>query len=116
MDKYYSEEDERLPRLIIIRRRLHRFVDYLFFLLYGLISLQILLELLGAHEASGFMQFLNKVNYPFLSPFVGMFSDPIFQGHFRLRISYLVALCIYLFLHLAVWGLFHLFEKTRRMI
>lgn len=115
MDKYYPEEDGPLPRLVIIRRRFRLAVDYLFFLLYGAISLQIILEMAGAQEASGFMQFLNKVNYPFLNPFVGMFSDPILRGHYRFRISFLVALCIYLFLHLAVLGLFRLFEKSKRL-
>jgi hypothetical protein len=115
MVKYYSEEEEPLPRLVIVRRHLRLVVDYLFFLLYGVIGLQIILELAGAHEASGFMQFLNKVNYPFLNPFVGMFSDPILRGRFHLRISFLVALCIYLFLHLAVLGLFRLFERSKRL-
>jgi hypothetical protein len=115
MDKYYTENGEPLPRRVIICRWIRLVVDYLFFLLYGLISLQIVLEMAGAQETSGFMQFLTKVNYPFLNPFVGMFADPILRGHYRLRISFLVALCIYLFLHLAVVGLFRLLERSKRL-
>jgi hypothetical protein len=115
MEKLYSDETEPQSRYGMIRRRVQLAVDYLFFLLYGMISLQILLEMAGAHEASGFMQFLSKINYPFLNPFVGMFSDPLFRGHYRFRISFLVALCIYLFLHLAVLGLLRLFGRSKQL-
>jgi uncharacterized protein YggT (Ycf19 family) len=115
MEKNYMEEGEKLPRFTIIWLRVRLAVDYLFFLLYGVIGLEFLLELAGARDASGFKQFLNTVTYPFLNPFEGLFPDPTFRQHSRFKVTYLVALSIYLLLHLAVLGLFRLFSRGRKL-
>jgi hypothetical protein len=115
MEKNYLEESEKLSRFALIWLRVRLGVDYLFFLLYGLIGLEFILELAGARDASGFKQFLNKATYLFLNPFEGLFPDPTFREHSRFRVTYLVALCIYLLLHLAVLGLFRLFSRSRRL-
>lgn len=115
MGKYFFEDGERVSRFVILWMRLRLAVDYLFFLLYGMIGLQIILEMAGARDSSGFKQFLNKVTYPFLNPFVGLFPDPMFRDRYRFRVSYAVALSIYLLLHLAVLGLFRLFDKHKRL-
>lgn len=96
--------------------RLKLIIDYLFFLLYGIIGLIIILEVAGANETSGFKHFLNLMTYPFLSPFSGLFSDLVFRKHHLLRVSYLVALVVYLLLHLAVLGFFRVFEKNRQKV
>ena len=107
----YSDKDFP-PRLVRILGRFRLIVDYLFCLLYGLVGLEILLDLAGARESSGFKQFLNYITQPFLGPFAGIFTDPVFREHYRLRVSYMVALCIYLLLHLAVYGLIRLLRKN----
>ena len=116
MDKYYSEETGPQLRPATIWTRFQQVIDYLFFLLYGLVSLLIILELAGARESSGFKQFLNAVTYPFLRPFSGLFADLVFKNHHPLRISYLVALVVYLLFHLAVLGLFRLFGRSRSSV
>ena len=101
------------PRSVRILTRTHLVVNYLFCLLYGLVSLEILLDLAGASESSAFKQFLNALTHPFLGPFVGLFFDPVFRGRYRLRVSYMVALMVYTLVHLAAYGLIRLFEKRQ---
>jgi uncharacterized protein YggT (Ycf19 family) len=101
------------PRSARILTRIHLVINYLFCLLYGLIGLEILLDLAGASESSTFKQFLNALTHPFLGPFVGLFVDPVFRGHYRLRVSYMVALIVYALVHVATYGLIRLFEKRQ---
>ena len=96
-----------------IYNRIREIIDYLFYLVYGMIGLVIVLDLTGASDSSGFKQFLNKITYPLLGGFVGMFPDPIVQNRFRLRFSYIAALFIYLLLHIAIYGLIRLIDRRR---
>jgi uncharacterized protein YggT (Ycf19 family) len=85
-------------------RRSARFssvADYVFFLIYSLIGLEIALELLGARESSGFKSFLDAVTMPILAPFRGLMPDPS-VGSFQLMLSYIIALVVYFILHQAV--------------
>ena len=43
--------------------------DYIFYVIYGLIGLEIALELFGARQASGFKRFLDTLTWPILAPF-----------------------------------------------
>ena len=112
-DTLYSDKGYS-ARTIRILSRIRSTVDYLFCLLYGLIGLEIVLDLAGARESTGFKQFLNYLTQPFLGPFAGIFTDPAFREHYRLRVSYMVALCVYLLLHLAVHGLIRLLKHNVR--
>jgi hypothetical protein len=95
--------------------RISQVVDYLFFVLYGLIGLIIALELLGAREGSGFKQFLNLVTKPFLAPFKGLMQDPA-VGSFQLMSSYIIALIVYVMLHFAVNGALRLFVHRKTAV
>jgi len=81
--------------------RVSQVVDYVFFLIYSLIALEVGLELLGARESSGFKRFLDAVTTPILAPFRGLMPDPS-VGSFQLMLSYVVAGVVYLILHQAV--------------
>jgi YggT family protein len=97
-----------------ILERVWQVIDYLFLLAYGVVTLQIVLELAGASDSSRFKQFLNTITAPLLGPFVGLFADPVFKNVHRLRISYVVALFIYMLAHLAVYGLFRLIQQKKK--
>ncbi|PYV39836.1 MAG: hypothetical protein DMG06_22045 [Acidobacteria bacterium] len=107
-----NEFELRRPNVVIIH--IGHAIDYVFYLAYGLIGLEIVLELAGARDSSGFKQFLNKITEPLLAPFVGLFSDPIFHNQFRFRVSYLVALFIYLLVHVAVYGLLRVIDNKKQ--
>jgi hypothetical protein len=111
--EFYPERltltDERLdPPFPSWFNRLRQVVNYLFWLTYGAIGLQILLELAGASNQSGFRKFWNVLMHPFLGPFEGLFPDLLLYGHFRVRISYLMALGVYALVQAAAYGLIHL--------
>ena len=87
--------------------RVSQIVDYIFYLIYGLITLEIVLDLLGARETNSFDRFVEAVNRPLLAPFRGLLFDPS-NGRFQLRLSYVIALIVYILLHLAINGLLRL--------
>jgi uncharacterized protein YggT (Ycf19 family) len=87
-------------------------IDYVFYLIYGIIGLEIVLDVLGAHQSNAFKQFLDLISAPVLAPFRGLMSDPSI-GRFRLMISYFVAAMIYMLLHAAINGLLRLFVHRK---
>jgi uncharacterized protein YggT (Ycf19 family) len=87
--------------------RISQVVDYVFYIIYGLIALQFVLGLMGARAGNGFVQFINAVSRPFLAPFERIVGTPT-AGAFQFRLSYLFALIVYILLHLAINGAFRL--------
>ncbi len=95
--------------------RVSQVVDYAFYVIYGLIGLEIVLNLFGAHQASGFKRFLDALTLPVLGPFRGLMSDPG-VGSLRLMLSYVVALVVYVLLHWALNGFLRLFAQRKSSI
>lgn len=87
--------------------RVSQIVDYIFYLIYGLIGLEIILDLLGARESNSFYRLIDRLNSPLLAPFRGLMSDPA-SGRFQLRLSFIFALIVYILVHLAINGLLRL--------
>jgi uncharacterized protein YggT (Ycf19 family) len=90
-----------------VAARISQVVDYIFFLIYGLIALEFLLKLLGAAHSNGFVQFINSLTWPLLSPFAGIVPSPT-SGRYQIDVSYLLALGVYLLIHVAINGAFRL--------
>jgi uncharacterized protein YggT (Ycf19 family) len=95
--------------------RISQVVDYLFGLVYGLLGLLIALELMGAHQSSGFKQFLDALTYPLVAPFKGLMPDPR-VGNFQLMLSYIIGLIVYALIHFAVKGLIRLMAQRQTTI
>jgi uncharacterized protein YggT (Ycf19 family) len=95
--------------------RTSQFVDYAFYVVYGLIGLEIALEFLAARQSSGFKQFLDAITMPFLAPFKGLMPDPSL-GSMQLMMSYVMALIVYALLHMAVNGMLRLFAEKKAAI
>lgn len=95
--------------------RISQVVDYIFYLIYGIIGLEIILELIGARDSNGFKRFIDTLASPLLAPFRGLVDDPG-SGAARFRLSYIVALIVYLLLHLAVNGLLRLLAHRRTVV
>ena len=95
--------------------RASQVVDYLFYLVYGIIGLEIVLNAIGARQSAGFKQFIDAIATPFLAPFRGLMPTPG-VGSFRLMLSYIVALVVYILLHMAVNGLFRLFVHRKTVV
>ena len=87
--------------------RMSQFVDYLFYLIYGLIVLEFMLKIMGARPGNGFVQFIAAISHPILGPFERIVGTPS-AGSFQLQLSYLIALVVYILVHLAINGIFRL--------
>jgi uncharacterized protein YggT (Ycf19 family) len=98
-------------RRIYLLGRVTQGVDYLFYLLYGLLGIRFVLALLGASETAGFVQFVNGVTQPFYGPFAGIVARPSINGGF-LDFPLLIALLAYALLHMAIRGLIRLMAGT----
>lgn len=84
--------------------RAAQIIDYVFFVIYALIVVEIVLELAAARESNGFKNFIDAVSTPFLAPFRGLFSDPAI-GESRVMFSYLAALVVWILVHLGIRGI-----------
>jgi uncharacterized protein YggT (Ycf19 family) len=90
--------------------RVKQVVDFIFYVVYGLIGLQILLEVVGAREGAWFKQLMNAVTYPLLGPFRHLVTD-LSIGRFQFMLSYVVGLVVYIFLHVAIRGLIRILAR-----
>ena len=95
--------------------RVSQVADYVFYLIYGIIGIEIVLDMLGARESAGFKQFVEAIAAPFLAPFRGLMPAPGI-GRFRLMLSYIIALAIYVLLHMAVNGALRLFVQRKTVV
>jgi uncharacterized protein YggT (Ycf19 family) len=87
--------------------RISQVVDYLFYIIYGLIGLQFVLRLMGARPGNGFVQFVARISWPLLAPFERIVGTPS-VGAFQIQLSYLFALLVYILLHIAINGVFRI--------
>ena len=95
--------------------RISQVVDYIFYFIYGLISLMIILDLIGARRTNAFYSFINTITSPLLAPFRGLVDDPS-NANIRFRLSYIVALIVYLLIHRAVNGLLRLIAHRKTVV
>jgi uncharacterized protein YggT (Ycf19 family) len=87
--------------------RVSQVVDYVFYLIYGLIALQFTLKLIGARPGNGFAEFIASISRPLLAPFERIVPAPS-SGSYQIELPYLLALVVYILSHLAINGAFRL--------
>lgn len=95
--------------------RVSQFIDFAFYLIYGIIALEILLDLAGANRRNAFRQMVETLSTPLLWPFENLLSDPG-VGRFQFRFSYLIGLVVYLLLHIAITVLLRLVAQRKTVI
>lgn len=88
-----------------VAARVSQIVDYIFFLIYALLTLRLLLELFAARESAGFFRFIKTLTDPFYYPFRGLMPSISSSEGFTLVLSLVAALVAYMILHLAINGL-----------
>jgi len=93
--------------------RISQVIDYLFFLVYGLLVIRLLLALFAANSNAGFVQFIRSVTDPFYAPFRGIVASPSTPEGFTLALPIVIALVVYLLLHLAINGLLRMFVHRK---
>lgn len=93
--------------------RISQVVDYIFFVIYGLLAIRLLLELFAARESAGFFQLIKSATDPFYAPFRGLMPSPTTPEGFTLALPIIVALVVYMLLHLAINGLLRIFAHRK---
>jgi uncharacterized protein YggT (Ycf19 family) len=96
--------------------RVSQIVDYLFFVLYALLGLRFLLALLAARSTAGFVQLIVTVTNPFYEPFRGIVASPRTQEGHTLLLPIVIAIIVYVLLHLAINGLLRMFAQRKTHI
>ena len=95
--------------------RISQVIDYIFYLIYTFIGMEIVLELFGARNSNAFKRFIDTLTAPLLAPFNGLMPDPSVNV-FRFRLSYIFAFIFYLLLHWMISGLFRLLATKKTTI
>jgi YggT family protein len=107
-----QRDREAKERRAYVVQRVTLGVDYLFYLLYGLLTVRFVLSLLGAAETAGFVQLIQGMTDPFYAPFSGIVGSPSLNGGV-LDFPVVIALLAYVLLHIAVRGLLRLIAGDR---
>lgn len=92
--------------------RISQVVDYIFYIIYGLIALQFVLRLIGARPGNGFVQFIASVTHPLLALFERIVPT-VSSGSNQIEFSYLLALVVYILIHLTINGAFRLLAHRK---
>lgn len=96
-----------------VAARISQVVDYIFLLIYGLLTIRLLLELFAARESAGFYRFIESVTNPLYSPFRGLVPSPSTPEGFTLALPIIVAIVVYMLLHLAINGLLRIMAHRK---
>jgi uncharacterized protein YggT (Ycf19 family) len=93
--------------------RVSQVVDYIFFLIYGLLVIRLLLALMAARSEAGFVQFVRTISDPFYAPFRGIVASPSTPEGYTLALPIVIALVVYILLHMAINGLLRMFVHRK---
>jgi uncharacterized protein YggT (Ycf19 family) len=96
--------------------RVSQVVDYVFYVIYALFAVRLLLELMAARESAGFVKFINNVTNPLFAPFRGIVPSPSTPEGFTLALPIVLALVVYILLHLGIIGLLRLIAHRKTEI
>ena len=95
--------------------RVSQVVDYVFFVIYGLLAVRLLLELFAARESAGFVKFIKSATGLLYAPFQGIMPSPSKDG-FTLALPIIVALIVYMLVHFGINGLLRIFAHRKTAI
>lgn len=96
--------------------RVSQVVDYVFYVIYGLLTIRLVLALFAARSSAGFVQFINSITNPLYAPFRGIVPSPSAEGGYTLALPIVIAIIVYLLIHLAINGLLRIFVHRKTEI
>ena len=96
--------------------RVSQIVDYIFYVIYGLLGLRFLLALLAARSTAGFVRFIVAITDPFYRPFRGIVASPSTDSGHTLVVPLIIAIVVYLLLHLAINGLLRIIAHRKTAV
>lgn len=92
------ETTSRVPASVIVAR----IIWFITSVIVVILTARVVLQLLGANQANGFVDAIYRVSAVFAEPFFGMFNYQPTYGSSTLEISTVVAIIVYL---LVGWGI-----------
>ena len=96
--------------------RISQVIDYIFYVIYALLAMRFLLALLAARSTAGFVQFIVTVTNPFYAPFRGIVASPRTEDGHTLLMPLVIAIIVYVLLHLAINGLLRMLAHRKTQI
>ena len=96
--------------------RVSQVIDYIFFLIYGLLAIRLMLALFAANNNAGFVQLIKNVTDPLYAPFKGIVPSLTADGGFTLALPIVVAIVVYMLIHLAINGFLRLFVHRKTSV
>ncbi len=93
-----------------------QFVDYAFYVLYTLLGARLVLALIAAKSDNGFVQFISTVTDPFYAPFRGIVSSPSTEGGNAFVFPIIVAMVVYVIVHVAINGVLRMISNPKTTI
>ena len=96
--------------------RVSQVVDYIFYVIYALLGLRFLLALLAARSSAGFVRFIVAVTDPFYRPFQGIVASPSTESGHTLMLPLVIAIIVYVLLHLGINGLLRIIAHRKTAI
>ncbi len=107
---------ERVLGHSLVAARGSQFLDYAFFLLYGLLAIRLVLAMIAANSGNGFVRFIGAVTAPFFAPFRGIVPSVSAEGGFTLVVPILIAIVAYGLLHAAINALLRMVGSRKTAI
>ena len=96
--------------------RVSQVIDYIFFVIYGLLGIRLILDLFAANSSAGFVQLITTVTDPLYAPFKGIAPSLTAGGGFTLVLPIVIAIVVYMLLHLAINGFLRIFFHRKTTV
>lgn len=110
-----AETDREVERSRFLAR-ISQVVDYIFYVIYALLTVRLLLALMAARESAGFVKFIYSITDPLYAPFRGIVPSPRTEDGFTLALPIVIAIIVYLLVHLGITGILRIFAHRKTEI
>ena len=107
-------KDREVRRSRVVAR-VSQVIDYVFFVVYGLLGIRLALALIAARSGSGFVRLIHAITDPLCWMFNGIVSSPS-SGGFTLALPIVIAWVVYALLHLGITRLLRLIAHRQTAI
>ena len=91
-------------------------VDYVFYLIYGLLAIRLVLAMVAARSGNGFVRLIQAITDPFYGMFRGIVPSPSVEGGFTLVVPIIIAIVVYALLHAAINGFLRMIVNRKTTI
>jgi uncharacterized protein YggT (Ycf19 family) len=109
------ETEREIGRSRVVAR-ISQVIDYLFFIVYALLTIRLILALLAARRSAGFVQFIFSITDPLYAPFRGIVASPTTDAGNTLAWPIVIAIIVYAIMHAIINGLLRLLAHRKTEI